>query len=145
MSGGRATVNRKRGIGNHTQCGDISAVSPEGHKLIDLFVVECKTYRSLDIAQGLLLGRGQLASFWKQVCAEAEHANENPPLDRNVVFKQPLLVAKQSRFESLLITSEYGYNSIANMDMVLSVSYVLGALPAYVLAFKSLLQTKCPL
>src|ERR1700726_4969976 len=42
LSGGRGAVNRKLGIGNRTQCGDISAVSPEGHKLTDLFVVECK-------------------------------------------------------------------------------------------------------
>ena len=132
MSGGRATVNRKRGVGNKTQCGDISAVSPEGHKLTDLFVIECKFYKNLDLATSLLLGRGKLAEFWKEVCDEALRAG-----------KEPLLIARQNRFEPLILTTldtpfvELGY--------IATRTYCIGELPAYVGTFKSLLRVQCPL
>jgi len=133
MSGGRATVNRKRGIGNRTQCGDISAVSPEGHKLTDLFVVECKFYANLDLATSLLLGRGKLAQFWKEVCAEAKHAN-----------KEPLLIARQNRFEPLVLMTPVKGTMILCVN-AMALSYQTPPQDAAVHLFKSLLQTKCPL
>lgn len=137
MSGGRATVNRKRGIANKTQCGDISAVSPEGHKLTDLFVIECKSYRNLDIAQGLILGRGKLAEFWKELRVEAKAAN-----------KEPLLIAKQSRFETLLVTTYVGADVLGlRTSGYIYKCNTARALygPANIFVFKNLLATKCDL
>jgi hypothetical protein len=89
MSGGRATVTRKRGEKNTTQTGDITAVHPDGNKLTNNFVIECKKYKDLDVASGLLFGRGRLAKFWAQAYRES-----------HIVGKMPLLIAKQNNMES---------------------------------------------
>src|ERR1700686_1673675 len=77
MSGGRATVAHRRQIVQSEaagttwpsappvrQAGDITAVAPEGHKLTDLFLVECKHYRDLDFDL-FIFKKGRLYQFWK--------------------------------------------------------------------------------
>ena len=97
MSGGRATVQGKRGIKNKTQAGDISSVSSEGMWLIDNFVVECKHYKDLQLDVSLLKHTGVLYKFWVVLKAIADNAG-----------KYPLLIAKQNNMPALLITTWEG-------------------------------------
>lgn len=84
VSGGRATVARKRGD-IVRQMGDICAVSPEGHVLTDRFYMECKHYADLNFL-GLLTGKGKLVEFWHDTMRLA-----------TLHKKLPMLVAKQNR------------------------------------------------
>ncbi len=77
MSGGRATIAHGKGIDLRRQAGDISSVSPEGHALTDLFFVETKFYRSLDLGS-FPLGKGALAGFWKVAVKEARKYDRSP-------------------------------------------------------------------
>lgn len=49
MSGGRATVQAKKGKKNLTQQGDITAIDPSGDWLTKRFIIECKNYKNLHI------------------------------------------------------------------------------------------------
>lgn len=92
MSGGRATVGRKRGVDLAGHAGDISATHPDGHKLLDHWYVECKRYSDLKIESALLDGVGTLMAHWRTTCEEATR-----------VKKMPMLIARQDRRETLLI------------------------------------------
>jgi hypothetical protein len=86
MSGGRATVKR----GQVRQSGDICAVSPEGHALTDLFFIECKAYKDINL-DCLIKGKGVLLDFWAIACKEAAYYNKGPML----IFKRnhwPIIV-----------------------------------------------------
>lgn len=50
MSGGRATVGRRKGLDLAQHAGDISSTSPDGHKLTDIFFIECKFVKDLGVA-----------------------------------------------------------------------------------------------
>ena len=91
MSGGRATVARRKGQ-MVRQSGDICAVSPEGHILTDKWFIECKNYRRLQLDQFLVKGTGDLATFWKKACEEAARDS-----------KDPMLIAKQNSWPTLII------------------------------------------
>lgn len=80
MSGGRATVARKSGKDHARHAGDISATSPEGHALTDLWYVECKSYRDLAIMSAMLSGAGLLAKFWREAVEQAAHYKRMPML-----------------------------------------------------------------
>jgi len=77
ISGGRATVARKKGSVVR-QAGDICAVSPEGHDFCDRFFVECKHYKDLQIGKFLLEHKGILAKFWKHACEQANQHGREP-------------------------------------------------------------------
>jgi hypothetical protein len=92
MSGGRATVHVKRGDKNR-QAGDITAVAPEGHDLTDVFFVECKHVRNLDIASFFTKGIGRLAKFWTQAKKQAAQHG-----------RRPIVIAKQNMQPVLVVT-----------------------------------------
>lgn len=85
-SGGRATFMLRQGLLASSQAGDISAISREGYELIERFLVECKSYKDLQIEQGLLKGIGWLWEFWERTQRDAARHG-----------KLPLLIAKQNR------------------------------------------------
>lgn len=92
MSGGRGTLHRRKGVRNTTQLGDVTCVHESGHWLTQLFYLELKFYRDLDLANSLVNGRGKLASFWRETAERAAEAE-----------REPLLIAKQNRFETLVV------------------------------------------
>lgn len=93
MSGGRATVGRKRGKDLRHHAGDISAVAPEGHALTDEWYVECKFYRSLEIDNFCLGERnGRLYKFWKTTSREARSYGRRPMLIAKQNFKEAIVV-----------------------------------------------------
>lgn len=92
MSGGRATVAHKRGESNR-QGGDICSVSPEGHALTDIFYIECKAYKDLQVDSFLIKGKGVLAGFWAEAVKKAaQHERE------------PVLIAKQNNVPTIVLT-----------------------------------------
>ena len=92
MSGGRATVGRKGGKEHARHAGDISATSPEGHKLTDYWYVECKFYKDLDILAAFVNGNGKLAKFWRETVSQATHYK-----------RLPMLIAKQNITPTLVL------------------------------------------
>lgn len=100
MSGGRGTVQAKKGIKNKTQLGDITCVHSKGEWLTNLFVIECKFYAKLEIESSLLNKKGKLYKFWKQI---RKIARKN---DRH-----PILIAKQNRTPILMIFDKKGHHA----------------------------------
>jgi len=92
MSGGRATVARKRGEKVH-QAGDITAVHAEGHKLTDDVYIECKHYRDLELDSFIVCGTGKLTRFWRETLKKAAQNQ-----------RYPMLIAKQNFLPTLVIT-----------------------------------------
>lgn len=91
-SGARATVRFRKGFSNRTQTGDISAIDPQGSRLTDRFMVECKFYRDLNL-KGLFDKdkKEGFSSFWDKCQQDAEKAS-----------KLPMLVAKQNQARALV-------------------------------------------
>ncbi len=85
MSGGRASVKFKGGGRNTTQVGDISAIDPQGSRLTDRYVIECKFVKSLDLGAPLLAGRGNMVKFWEVLKDQSKN-----------VRKHPILIARQN-------------------------------------------------
>lgn len=91
MSGGRATLGARKGEKHLSQGGDVSAIDPMGAPLTEHFCIEIKFYKDLDLGS-LLFGRGKLADFWKKA-----------RLDAAVYGKEPMLIAKQNLYDTLVI------------------------------------------
>jgi hypothetical protein len=92
MSGGRATVGRKKGLDLAQHAGDITATHPDGHALTDHFYVECKRYADLNFGSFLTKGVGPLAGFWVEAVKQAA-----------VHDRIPMLIVRQDRGDTLLI------------------------------------------
>lgn len=105
MSGGRATVARKRGK-LVRQAGDITAVSPEGHLLTDLYYIEAKHYGELAINSFFLGGKGTLWRFWLDTVEQAGHYE-----------RIPLLIARQNRLPTLALTELDGMTACVGIDV----------------------------
>ena len=96
MSGGRATVQRKAGILNVAQQGDIGLIDTQGVWFMERFVVECKHVRDLKIMEGIVKGTGALVQFWNKL-------NDDLPVGR-----YPLLIARENRVPTILLTNSIG-------------------------------------
>lgn len=105
MSGGRATVARKKG-GMVRQAGDITATTPEGHVLTDAWYIECKAYKQIDLAQFMVTGNGKLAEWWARCKREARQYG-----------KEPILIVKQNGWKPLIIAR---VGAVCNIVMVVA-------------------------
>lgn len=92
MSGGRATVFKKRDISLKAQAGDVVAVDPEGHLLTGRFFLELKHYKDLEIDSFLISGTGKLSRFWAKAVRQAKQHD-----------LRAALIAKQNNRPTLLI------------------------------------------
>lgn len=93
-SGGRATIQLKRGVVNRTMAGDALAIAREAAEFCENTYIEAKHYADLQLDRSLICGTGQLARFWQRTIAEAAHYD-----------KRPLLVARQNRFPILALAA----------------------------------------
>lgn len=91
MSGGRATVSGRKGKGIAHAAGDICAIHPDGHRLINDYFVECKSYKDLKYSQLVTSNKGPVVDFWEQARLQAR---ENKKL--------PMLILKQNLLPTLL-------------------------------------------
>lgn len=93
ISGGRATVHAKKGRNLSHVAGDICAVAEEGRVLLDVALVECKSYRDLNTSRLLFDGSGgKLHEFWLSTVAMARSYN-----------KLAILIAKQNLFQPVVV------------------------------------------
>jgi hypothetical protein len=97
MSGGRATIQAKKGKENKSQTGDISPIDKLGQSLTDRFIIECKFYNNLDIVSGIIKGKGVLWAFWRKLVKDSVAAG-----------KKPMLIVKQNRLPTLMLTDQNG-------------------------------------
>jgi hypothetical protein len=97
MSGGRATLAQKVGKRRSAQDGDISAIRNEGHSLCELFNIECKFYKNLNLLGMFseLKTRG-VNEFWTVLNRKCG------------LHKLPMLIAKQNRMEEIVVLSQRG-------------------------------------
>lgn len=116
MSGGRATTSAKSGKLLRRQCGDISAVSPEGHKLTDYFYVELKHVKDLAFDSFILKKAGSLYKFWLTAKREAKRYNRNP-----------MIIAKQNNYPEIVVVLEGSFQNVNE------VALVRGAIEVYLL------------
>lgn len=94
MSGGRATVQFKKGRENRSQVGDLSPISSKGETLTDLCIFECKFYRDLQMI-GLYLGlKTGINKHWKELQEDA-----------SLRHKWPVLIARQNRTPTFMCLS----------------------------------------
>lgn len=100
MSGGRATVSR----GKVRQAGDITAVSPEGHALTDIFYIECKAYKDINL-DCLVKGKGALLDFWMIASKEALSYQ-----------KQPMLIFKRNHWPVIVMLGAQGVAALRLTD-----------------------------
>lgn len=91
MSGGRATVARKKGK-DVRQAGDISANAREGHALTDNWYIECKFYKRFDIGLMIFADKGDLAAFWRECTKQA-----------NKYTRMPMLIFKYNRSPGMVL------------------------------------------
>jgi len=92
MSGGRASVQFKKGKPNRTQTGDITAIDPLGDPLTSRFLIECKFYADLKLSALYTdAEKAGLAGFWRKCEQQARQHS-----------KFPMLIAKQNRTPTLI-------------------------------------------
>ena len=91
MSGGRATVAKKKDVDLQHVSGDICAVHPDGYPLVAKFFIECKFYKDLRYAQLVSALGGSVVEFWKIACAQAADHK-----------KWPMVILKQNQYPALI-------------------------------------------
>jgi len=93
LSGGRYTIRDKKGLITEGQDGDISSTTEEGKFFTNLFSIECKNYKDLDIWSLITLTEGQnLYGFWKKLIKQSESCSKNPLLIAKQNFKPVLFI-----------------------------------------------------
>lgn len=97
MSGGRASVQFKKGKTNQTQTGDVSAIDPLGAWFTTNFIIEAKFLRDLELASGIVNHTGMLWGFWRKLKHDADKAK-----------KCPLLVGKSNRVQPIVLLAPAG-------------------------------------
>jgi hypothetical protein len=85
MSGGRATVRIRQGKINRSQCGDIGAIDAQGERLTNLFFIDTKRHRDVNMRSMLYplriyKGPGNVSRLWSDCCADAHEAKRLPLL-----------------------------------------------------------------
>jgi len=88
MSGGRATVRKKKNQETASGQGDITAVTPAGNILTDRFVIECKHLKSIGLDMHVY-GQGPLAGIWDKLRKECNG-------------KKPMLILRENRRPMLM-------------------------------------------
>lgn len=80
MSGGRATLGRRKGIDLAYQSGDVTAVHPQGHALTGIYYIECKHIKAAELERFALGLGGKTQEFWKTAQREAKEHQRVPML-----------------------------------------------------------------
>ena len=106
QSGGRATIQKRKGINNVAQAGDVVCITqhPKALEFSKQFYIECKHVKDLNIDTSVLKGRGLLKQFWAKACVEARESG-----------KLPMLIARQNIFGTLLILNNHGETALRLM------------------------------
>lgn len=127
MSGGRSTVAARKGKRLAAQAGDISCINKIGEWLTNLFFIECKNYRDLEIEKAIY-GRGVFVEFWAE--AEAQSIQYG---------KLPMLIAKQNQYPSIVGVSRQGAH---RLELNGGCRLIIPTVGMYIYLFEDLLKLK---
>jgi hypothetical protein len=121
MSGGRATVGRKKGKSHKAHAGDITCTHARGHALTDYWCIECKFYRDLNIDLFMFDKGGNLDRFWKQAWDTARNHDKEPMLIAKQNFKPTIVVVPLSTLDDfqwarLASIAEFDLHDVAILD-----------------------------
>src|SRR5574338_1536928 len=94
-SGAAATQSKNKANASH-YCGDLVSIAPVSQKFIDTFYVELKHRKDIE-AHKVFTRNGFLWNTWLHTVEQAKDFN-----------KLPLLIARQSRWETLVMICETG-------------------------------------
>ena len=99
MSGGRATMQRRKGHRAAAQVGDIGAIDKQGERLTSLFVIECKSYKDLHLTSLLqhVYAQDTIHAFWARCCRDAKDE-----------LKLPMLIARQNVLGEFILLDRAG-------------------------------------
>lgn len=120
LSGGRATVMFKKGGENRTQCGDITAIHPDGNPLTDRYLISCKFYRDLKVEGTVLGNKGGLRAFWIECVAEAKRHG-----------KIPILIAKQNNTAPFICLNNTGVEAFKVKGKYIALLPVVGGMSLF--------------
>jgi len=101
-SGSKATAYRSKGL-FESQSGDISPSDPDGFRLTDHWLVECKNYQSLDLSS---LVYAHLESTQLKSVPIVSQFFEKADTEASASRKQTMLIAKEFRRDRLVIFKE---------------------------------------
>lgn len=107
MSGGRATVQRRKGETLHAHAGDISCTHSCGELLTEKFFCECKHYKDLQLSQVSYGKLGMLRRFWLVARKQAKQYG-----------KQALLFARQNQQPDIVVTSTEGFRMLSSLGRI---------------------------
>jgi hypothetical protein len=93
MSGGRATIAKRKKENLSVQAGDLASIDPAAQRFADTFFVECKNYRTLRLDSLFYKVKGVLTPMWIHAQLQAEQHG-----------KIPLLIVRENGRQILLIT-----------------------------------------
>lgn len=131
MSGGRYTVKSKGGHrGAAAQAGDISAISPEGHALLDAFIVECKHHKTLDLLSVLRNADGNIHGWWEKLQEQCGTLN-----------RHPMLIAKGNNMPELVFITKAGLDILDPERERVEVLMIYPRWGARVISFHQMIQT----
>ena len=87
MSGGRATLKsrKKEALEYAAQLGDISAIHPMGHALVETFIIDCKFYKDLRLDKCFYDLNSLVCGDWNKLRLAAQDAG-----------KLPMMIARQN-------------------------------------------------
>lgn len=94
-SGGRATILNKKGVSLQNQEGDISSIHPDSKDFCDVFYLELKNYKRIDL-WGLITDSNNLIGQWWKTSAQ----------NSKEIGKTPVLIIKSSHKPILWITNK---------------------------------------
>lgn len=103
MSGGRATIALNKGNKNQAQAGDISMVDRRAEKLIDNFIIECKSYKSLHFSSIFKTPRPNrgFIKFWAELTAITDES-----------IKMPMMIMRENYGSTLVVVNTQGYEAL---------------------------------
>lgn len=107
MSGGRATIGSQSGESMRAQLGDLTAVDAEGMPLTNLFVIELKHQKAVNLDSYIVKGTGPIERWWKKLCDEA-HTNK----------RLPMLIIRQNYFPIVLITTNRAHDYLVGVHPI---------------------------
>ena len=91
---------RRRGRDASQQAGDVHAIDPLGHRLTNLYLIECKSWRDLQLDAFVLKGTGPLAKVWRQHIKLSLREGKAPMLIARHNGLPPVLIVMPGRFAS---------------------------------------------
>lgn len=130
-SGGRHTIRKQKNMDTHHQEGDITNIHPDGESLMNIFVIECKHYKSINLWSLITGSRDTINEWWDKLNDIATKEN-----------KLPLLIVKENRKPILVFSDKTFADFYRNtFDRDYNISFYYNEQPVYGYLFGDFINT----